>query len=116
MGEDIRRSVYELLQLMASFSDTKRAIIMALAHVYPRSVSGIQLSRLIGYSGKSRSLYRGVLSHLLEDHLILVDHLTPRLYAIRLNNEHPLLRVLIDLCRDYGEETRRLYMRSMEEI
>ncbi len=106
--------MYELLQIMTSFSETKRAIIMALAHIYPRSVSGVQLSRLIGYSGKSRSLYRGVLSHLLEDKLILIDHLTPRLYAIRLNNEHPLLKVLIDLCRDYGEDTRRLYIKAME--
>ncbi|MHA1735429.1 MAG: hypothetical protein ACTSV8_03550, partial [Candidatus Thorarchaeota archaeon] len=97
MNEDKRRAVYELIQLMSSLNDTRRAIIMALAHVYPKSVSGVQLSRLIGYSGKSRSLYRGVLSQLQEDNMILIDQLTPKLYAIRINNEHPLLRVLVEM-------------------
>ncbi|NHJ14308.1 MAG: hypothetical protein EAX95_11565 [Candidatus Thorarchaeota archaeon] len=113
--EEQQRSVYELLQLMSSFNETRRAILLALAHVYPRSVSGVQLSRLIGYSGKSRSLYRGVLSHLQEDKLILIDELTPKLYAIRINSEHPLLEVLVSMCRKFGEETRKIYMKALEE-
>jgi hypothetical protein len=100
---------------MSALNDTKRAILMALAHVYPRSVSGVQLSRLIGYSGRSRSLYRGVLAHLEESKMILIDQLTPKLYAIRINSEHPLLSLLVELCREYGEETRRIYSRALEE-
>ena len=49
-NDTINASVYELVQLMASLNDTRRAILLALAHIYPRSVSGVQLSRLIGYS------------------------------------------------------------------
>lgn len=113
--DETLRSVYELIQLFASLNSTRRAILLALAHIYPRSVSGVQLSRLIGYSGKSRSLYRGVLSHLQENELILIDELTPKLYAIRINNEHPLLSVLVALCRTYGKETRKVYEETLEE-
>ena len=112
--DDTRRPVYELIQLMASLNETKRAILIALGHVYPRSVSGVQLSRLIGYSGRSRSLYRGVLAYLEQDKMILIDQLTPKLYAIRINSEHPLLQLLVDLCREFGEETRRIYLRALE--
>ncbi len=108
-------SVYELVQLMASLNDTRRAILLALAHIYPRSVSGVQLSQLIGYSGKSRSLYRGVISHLKENELIQIDQLTPKLYAIRINNEHPLLSVLVNLCRVYGKQSLKVYTKALEE-
>ncbi|TFG33590.1 hypothetical protein EU527_07605 [Candidatus Thorarchaeota archaeon] len=106
---------YELIQLMSSLNDTRRAILLALAHIYPRSVSGVQLSRLIGYSGKSRSLYRGVISHLMENEMIQIDQLTPKLYAIRINNEHPLLSVLVALCRTNGEAARKMYLKALEE-
>jgi hypothetical protein len=108
-------SVYELIQLLSSLNDTRRSILTALAHIYPRSVSGVQLSRLIGYSGKSRSLYRGVIAHLTENEMIQIDQLTPKLYAIRINNEHPLLSVLVNLCRAHGEQARRLYLKALEE-
>ncbi|MHA1965861.1 MAG: hypothetical protein ACW97G_14880 [Candidatus Thorarchaeota archaeon] len=108
-------SVYELIQLMSSLNDTRRAILLALAHIYPRSVSGVQLSRLIGYSGKSRSLYRGVISHLKENEMIQIDQLTPKLYAIRINNEHPMLTILVDLCKEHGKHSRKMYLKALEE-
>jgi hypothetical protein len=114
MSEDeASRAIYELMELMSSLNETRRAILLALAHIYPRSVSGVQLSRLIGYSGKSRSLYRGVLNHLRENEMILVDQLTPKLHAIRINNEHPLLVVLVDLCRKHGQESKRIYTKAL---
>lgn len=112
---DTLHSIYELVQLLSSLNDTRRSILNALAHVYPRSVSGVQLSRLIGYSGKSRSLYRGVLAHLQENEMIMIDQLTPKLYAIRINNEHPLLALLVDMCRKYGTATKKIYEKSLEE-
>ncbi|MHA1958989.1 MAG: hypothetical protein ACW99U_02080 [Candidatus Thorarchaeota archaeon] len=115
MDDDNLASMYELIQLLSSLNDTRRSILQALAHVYPRSVSGVQLSRMIGYSGKSRSLYRGVLTHMQESNMISVDQLTPRLYAIRINNEHPLLALLVEVSRKYGETSRRIYLRSLEE-
>ncbi|UCE09331.1 MAG: hypothetical protein JSW61_10165 [Candidatus Thorarchaeota archaeon] len=115
MDDDELASMYELIQLLSSLNDTRRSILQALAHVYPRSVSGVQLSRMIGYSGKSRSLYRGVLAHMEENNLISIDQLTPRLYAIRINNEHPLLDLLVEISRKYGGATRKIYLRSLEE-
>ena len=109
------RTVYELVQLMSSLNGTRRAILLALSHVYPRSVSGVQLSRLIGYSGKSRSLYRGVLTHMQEDGMISIDELTPRLHAIRVTIEHPLLSMLVELCREYGKDTLKIYAKALEE-
>ncbi|MHA2462897.1 MAG: hypothetical protein ACXAEJ_16855 [Candidatus Thorarchaeota archaeon] len=103
-NDDQLRTVYELIELMSSLNDTRRAILLALSHIYPKSVSGVQLSRLIGYSGKSRSLYRGVLSQMQDN-----------IYAIRVNNEHPLLKILVDMCRKYGDEARKIYEKSMEE-
>ena len=114
MTNDSLHSVYELVQLMSSLNDTRRAILLALGHIYPRSVSGVQLSRLIGYSGKSRSLYRGVLSHLQENNMIQIDQLTPKLYSIRINNEHPLLTLLVEMCRVHGKESRKIYLNALE--
>ncbi|MHA1770470.1 MAG: hypothetical protein ACTSYL_12165 [Candidatus Thorarchaeota archaeon] len=114
MSTDTDRTIYELIQLLSSLNDTRRAIIMALAHIYPKSVSGVQLSRLIGYSGKSRSLYRGVLSHLQEDNMIMIDQLTPKLYAIRINADHPLLGILVDMCKEHGREAREIYTKALE--
>lgn len=115
MDDDNLASMYELIQLLSSLNDTRRSILQALAHVYPRSVSGVQLSRMIGYSGKSRSLYRGVLTRMQENNMISIDQLTPRLYAIRINSEHPLLAFLVEISRKYGETSRRIYLRSLEE-
>ena len=114
--DDALRSIYELVQLISSLNDTRRAILLALAHIYPKSVSGVQLSRLIGYSGKSRSLYRGVLAHLQENNMIQIDQLTPKLYAIRINNEHPLLDILIEMCKDFGEVSKKIYLKSLEDV
>ena len=113
--DNLSHSIYELIQLLSSLNDVRRAILLALAHIYPKSVSGVQLSRLIGYSGKSRSLYRGVLVHLQEHNMIQIDQLTPKLYAIRINNEHPLLSILVQMCKEYGEESRKIYLKSLED-
>ena len=77
-------------------------------------MSGVQLSRLIGYSGKSRSLYRGVLAQLKEEGLILIDQLTPKLFAIRINSEHPLLSLLVNLSKKFGKATANEYLWAME--
>ena len=47
--------------------------------------------------------------------MIQIDQLTPKLYAIRINNEHPLLNILIELCKTYGKESKEIYMKALEE-
>ena len=47
--------------------------------------------------------------------MIQIDQLTPKLYAIRINNEHPLLSVLVDLCKVHGDASRAVYLKALEE-
>jgi hypothetical protein len=106
--------IYDLIMLLASLSEIKRRIVLALAHLAPKAVSGIQLTKMIKYSGKSRTLYRGVLDELSAAELILADKLTPRLYSVRANHEHPLMQVLISLTKEHGDEIRSLYLNLIE--
>ena len=101
--------IYDLIMLLTSLSESKRRIVLALAHLAPKAVSGVQLTMMISYSGKSRTLYRGVLDELAADRLILADKLTPRLYSVRINHENPLLQTLTNLVKKHGRELRKLY-------
>ncbi|MFQ6123492.1 MAG: hypothetical protein ACE5R6_02665 [Candidatus Heimdallarchaeota archaeon] len=107
--------IYDLIMLLSSLSELKRRILLALAHLAPKAVSGVQLTKLINYSGKSRTLYRGVLDELVADSLILADKLTPRLYSVRINHEHPLIQTLIQLVKKHGCELRALYGKMLHE-
>ena len=107
--------IYDLIMLLSSLSELKRRIVLVLAHLAPKAVSGVQLTKLISYSGKSRTLYRGVLDELATDGLILADKLTPRLYSVRINHENPLLLILINFARKHGEELSSLYTTMMQK-
>lgn len=69
---------YHLIMVFAGQSQIKRRILISLTHLYPKAVSGVQLSTIIGLSTQAGSLYRGVLKDLQTDNLVLIDHLTPR--------------------------------------
>jgi hypothetical protein len=47
--------------------------------------------------------------------MIQIDQLTPKLYAIRVNNEHPLLTILVNLCKVHGKHSRQIYLKALEE-
>ena len=100
------QKVYDLILAFASYTEVKRKILVCLAHIYPQAVSGTQLSKMIGYSGKARTLYRGVLDRLKEDNVILLDKLTPKLFSIRINHNHRLMKLLIDLSQAHGTQLR----------
>ncbi len=97
---------YNLLLTLHSYNTAKRKVLLSLAHIYPRSVSGTQLAKMTGYSTKANVLYRGPIEELENDNLILVDRLTPKLYSIRINHEHHLMHLFLELCREAGEEIR----------
>ena len=50
-----------------------------------------------------------------EDGVISIDELTPRLHAIRVTIEHPLLSMLVELCRKYGKDSLKIYAKALEE-
>ena len=108
--------VYNLLMSFTSYTELKRKILMCLAHIYPKAVSGSQLSRMIGYSGKARTLYRGILDRLKADDIILLDKLTPKLYSIRINHNHHIMKFLIELAESHGAHLREKYLIIMELI
>ena len=95
---------YNLILTLHSYSTAKRKVLMTLAHVYPKSVSGTQLAKMTGYSTKANVLYRGPIEELENDDLIIVDRLTPKLYSIRINHEHQLMHLFIEICREAGAE------------
>lgn len=103
------KEVYDLLVAFSSYTELKRKIVLCLAHIYPRAVSGAQLSILIGYSGSARTLYRGVLDRLKEDKVILLDKLTPKLYSIRINHNQHLMKLLIELAQQNGSHLKDEY-------
>ncbi|MFX1513756.1 MAG: hypothetical protein ACFFCQ_14325 [Promethearchaeota archaeon] len=93
----------------------KRRLLIVLGHIYPKAVSGIQLAKLSGYSTKANALYRGPLKALQEESLVLVDKLTPRLFSIRINHEHPVMELLVKLCQEHGQEIQSQLENVLEE-
>ncbi len=103
------KEIYQLILALSSYTELKRKIILCLAHIYPRAVSGTQLTSMIGYSGQARTLYRGVLDRLNEDDVILLDKMTPKLFSIRINHNHHLMKLLIELTQTYGAKLKKEY-------
>jgi hypothetical protein len=107
------KEMYDLLLGFSSLNEMNRKILLCLAHIYPRAVSGVQLTRLIGYSGKAKSLYRGAIKRLTEDKLILRDKLTSKLHSLRINHLHPLAKTFIALAAQHGQQLREMYENTL---
>ena len=112
MDSNVEKLDYELLLLLSTLGANKIRAIMILAHVYPKAVTATQLSTLLGYSMKARTIYRGILDDLQERELIFLDKLTPKVASIRLNHENELLKRLIDMAQNHGKE----YQKVIEEL
>ncbi|NVM32022.1 MAG: hypothetical protein HWN65_24490 [Candidatus Helarchaeota archaeon] len=103
------KEIYQLILALSSYTELKRKILLCLAHIYPRAVSGAQLTSMIGYSGQARTLYRGVLDRLKADDVIFLDRMTPKLFSIRINHKHHLMKLLIELSQTHGEKLKKEY-------
>ena len=112
MDSDIDKLDYELLLLLSTLGANKIRAILILAHLYPKAITATQLSTLLGYSLKARTIYRGILDDLQERELIFLDKLTPKVASIRLNHENELLKRLIDLAQTQGTE----YQKVIDEL
>ncbi|MHA2403390.1 MAG: hypothetical protein ACXADH_10405 [Candidatus Kariarchaeaceae archaeon] len=69
---------YRLLMVFSSLEPLKLKILLILAHLSPQRVSASELTMLLGYSKKARTIYRGVLDELQADGFIIVEKLTPK--------------------------------------
>ena len=108
MDSDVDKLDYELLLLLSTLGANKIRAILILAHLYPKAITATQLSTLLGYSLKARTIYRGILDDLQERELIFLDKLTPKVASIRLNHENELLKRLIDLAQTQGTEYQKV--------
>ena len=98
--------------VLSSLEPLKLKILQALAHLNPQRVSASELTLLLGYSKKARTIYRGVLEELENDQFIIVDRLTPKHFSIQISPKHPLMAILIEVAVNQGEE----YSSSLHQI
>ena len=108
MDSEVEKLDYELLLLLSTLGANKIRVILILAHLYPKAVTATQLSTLLGYSMKARTIYRGILDDLQERELIFLDKLTPKVASIRLNHENELLKRLINIAKIQGAEYQKV--------
>jgi hypothetical protein len=112
MDSELEKHDYELLLLMSTLGANKIRAVLILAHLYPKAITATQLSTLLGYSMKARTIYRGILDDLQERELIFLDKLTPKVASIRLNHENALLKRLIELTKSYGDD----YLKVIDDL
>ncbi len=95
---------------IAGESALSRKILLALAHLYPKAISANQLVEIIEYSHKSRVLSRGILNELEQRNLILRDKLTATLHSIRINHDHNLMKLLVEITQASGQDFRAILL------
>ncbi len=106
---------YDLLMLLASYDTLKRQVLITLAHIYPRKVSGAQLAALCNYSKKANMLYRGrPLESLEEDDVISIERVNPKLFRIQLNMDNPVMGLFVQLCQNFGLSFRDLLITTLD--
>ncbi len=106
---------YRLLMVISGLEPLKIKILQVLAHLSPQRVSASELTMLLGYSKKARTIYRGVLDELEKDEFIIIDRLTPKHFSIQISPHHPLMVMMIELAIKVGEDyTTRLHQLLME--
>ena len=89
--------------VFSSLEPLKVKIIQVLAHLAPQRVSASELTLLLGYSRKARTIYRGVLDELERDNFIVIDRITPKRFSIQISQHHPLMSYLIELASNEGK-------------
>ncbi|MHA2169131.1 MAG: hypothetical protein ACXAB7_04485 [Candidatus Kariarchaeaceae archaeon] len=94
---------YRLLMVFSSLEPLKLKILLILAHLSPQRVSASELTMLLGYSKKARTIYRGVLDELQADGFIIVEKLTPKHFSIQISHQHPVMAELIELVINEGD-------------
>ncbi|MHA1168903.1 MAG: hypothetical protein ACTSP4_09520 [Candidatus Hodarchaeales archaeon] len=104
---------YQLIMFLSSIEIIKVKILLVLAHIYPKPVTGSLLARMIGYSNQANSIYRGVLPFLEREKLIVIEKPSKKYYLIRINHDHPLMFQLIQLAARHGEKLSLRLFKSL---
>jgi hypothetical protein len=109
---------YSLFLFFQGLDDLKRAMIMVLAHIYPKQVTATQLAQLSGYSKSSRYIYKsGALESLQKEEIIVIEKPTSRLMLIQLNSNNTLLMKFVDICQKEGKNLNEHFLgKLLEEL
>ena len=107
--------IYQLLMVFSRLDPLKSNILLILTHVAPQKVSGAELTQLLGYSQKARTIYRGVLDELSEDGYILLQKHKNQ-YSIGIDQNHPLVKKLYELVLEQGESFTNLLLEKLEDL
>lgn len=105
--------MYRLIMVLSSLDSLKVNIIITLSHIAPKQVSGTELTKLLGYSPKARTIYRGVLEELEEMDLIKVTK-SQHTYSISANRSHPIMSELMDLALEHGADFTNNLLDTLE--
>ncbi|MHA2501844.1 MAG: hypothetical protein ACXAE3_03150 [Candidatus Kariarchaeaceae archaeon] len=107
--------VYQLLMVFSRLDPIKSNIILILAHVAPQKVSGAELTQLLGYSQKARTIYRGVLDELEDEGYIIVSKRKNQ-YSIGIDQNHPLVKRLYELVLTEGTLYTNQLVDKLEDL
>ena len=102
--------IYDLFLGLQGFNRKKQLAILRLSHLFPETLTTVELREIMEYSEKtSLSYVRNELKDLETANLILVkkyqDKKLP--YQIQINHKHRLMRVLISLT-NFGKNYKEL--------
>ncbi|MHA2251179.1 MAG: hypothetical protein ACXAD7_12520 [Candidatus Kariarchaeaceae archaeon] len=98
--------IYNLLMHITKLTPKKQKLLLILAHLSPMPVSPFHLNLLMGYSPKSREMYKGILSDLKEEGYIQVHENDKNRKQVVLSNNHPYNEILINLVNESGTSYR----------
>ncbi|MHA2250265.1 MAG: hypothetical protein ACXAD7_07880 [Candidatus Kariarchaeaceae archaeon] len=110
------RKVYDLLMHLTKLIPKKQKLLLLLAHLSPMPVSPFHLNLLMGYSPKSREMYKGILRELKEEGYIQIyqSHNNKKLVALSTN--YPYNEILINLVNQSGALYREHIFEMLNSI
>lgn len=98
--QSLLEKIYDLFLGLQGFNRKKQLAILRLAHLFPETLTTVELREIMEYSEKtSLSYVRNELKDLETANLIVVKKYADKKlpYQIQINHKHPLMSVLISL-------------------
>lgn len=107
---------YELFLLMSEIGRKKMRVLLLLSHLHPRVITSKYLSNLLGFTSKSRIIYRGYIESLVDKQLVICDKIASNQSIIRLNQANPIVQRMISISKQFGERfLRKLRWKEIED-
>lgn len=116
--DEIFADIFGLLIILLteeSLSLHQRLAILYLASTSPKPASGVEIARAVGKSVVSKSIYRDI-ENLEEKGFVVRDQLHPRMFTIRINQDHRLMKRLLELTSYYGGDLRTMISFGKESL